>query len=402
MPPKMINKAGKAVGSGTTSLARKLRRQEAADVQARAAEWQEWRQAGWENWQGWQDWQGWHGWEEESEPAGDVTEEEEVEPEEEVVEMEVEEDEAQALISQSSSWRDASYLDSSFDETRAESHEPVPAGPCQRLEEPTSGTPEPCERPAVIPPWRAEKKARPATKPEIKYEEVSPWNLLTAPRDEASASLKTEMSSSSNSDDWGKQWKAPAVGVGGSSSSTHQRLSSNESFLMAGPLLSEAVATESDDPMAESLAKDIKGKLLPAVGVDWHNVIECRGVIDEASLQKLVDQGVEVSLLSWCFRKRAAEYKQLAGGLSVAQHLKRIAVTEKRTGPGGKVDLYTDWSIDVLFDDAEDICKEGFKAGMHVFPIKTWSQPHQWFVDAGFEPYDSLADAVSEFLKTYV
>ena len=150
---------------------------------------------------------------------------------------------------------------------------------------------------------------------------------------------------------------------------------------MTGPIGPEP---EPDDPMAESLAKEIKAKLFPAVGVDWHNVVECRGVIDEASLQKLVDHGVEVSLLSWCFKTRAAEYKRIAGGLSVAQHLKRIAVTEQRTGPGGKVDLYSGWCIDVLFDDAEDICKEGFNQGLHVFPIKTWRQP-QFLQGSGTE-----------------
>ena len=54
-----------------------------------------------------------------------------------------------------------------------------------------------------------------------------------------------------------------------------------------------------------------------------------------------------------------------------------------------------------MFDDAQDICKEAFEAGMHVYPITTKWEPHNWYRKLGFVPYRSFAHAVTAFLETY-
>ena len=132
-----------------------------------------------------------------------------------------------------------------------------------------------------------------------------------------------------------------------------------------------------------------------------HNVVEVRGKVDEASLEKLLNHGVEVTLLSYCFKNTAEKFIRRANEMECSLQLKRIETTECRTGPGGKADLYENWAIDVMFDDGEDICKEGYAKGMHVFPICAKYVHHQWFKDLGHEPYATFEEAVDEFLRTY-
>jgi len=202
----------------------------------------------------------------------------------------------------------------------------------------------------------------------------------------------TEPSSTSSSDDWGKLWKG----------ARKVKPLSDESIVMENPIFEPSSSSAAlNSPEVEAQAELIKKALYPKVMVDWHNCLEVRGQVDEASLKKLLDAGVDVSILSFCYKNRATEVQTLARGLADAHRLTRIETTEERTKEGGKVKLCEAWAIDVMFDDAQDICQEAYKAGMHVYPITTKWEPHVWYRKLGFQPYRSFAEAVDDFLKTY-
>ena len=334
---KTSNNKGKPLGSGTISNARRERRQQMfANNQALAAE---------QPWSWSSDW--WHG---DAAPGG---------------------------TSQSSTWRPAAHEDHadpdqwhhsdwkysswSFDkEAEKDVHEDSQQSRKQ--------TPAEWLNAPVTPPWR---------------------KVETSNVDQLGTSVKTELSSSSNSDDWGKSWK-------GDSMAKRVKVSSDESIIIGQQLFDL-----SSFAGAEAKAEEIKQLLYPKVGIDWHNCLEVQGYVDEQSLEKLLDVGVECNLLSYCFKNTAVKFIERANQMRCALELKRIETTEKRTGPGGKVDLYDSWCVDVCFDDAEDICKEAYNKGMQVFPICTKYVHHQWFIDEGHKPYPSFAHAVDHFLELY-
>jgi hypothetical protein len=232
----------------------------------------------------------------------------------------------------------------------------------------------------VTPPWKKEESEPEVDAPE---EPPHPWKLIAA---REKVEMKAELSSSSNSDDWGKDWKG----------SKHPKEASGESIVMDEPHLKDAMDDDDADMEAQS-----GSHLYPAVAIDWHNVLEVKGRIDEASLEKLIQHGVECTICSYCFKNTAAKVIRQANQMRCSLDLKRIEITEERTGPGGKCDLYEKWCIDVLFDDAEDICREGLQKGLHVYPICTPYIHHEWYRELGGEPYATFADAVNDFLKTY-
>jgi hypothetical protein len=215
-------------------------------------------------------------------------------------------------------------------------------------------------------PWNEEKKDEEMlAKAELDDEEPpTPWKLLDT--------VMTEPSSTSSSDDWGKLWKG----------ARKVKPLSDESIVMENPIFEPS----SSSAAVEAQAEVIKKALYPKVMVDWHNCLEVRGQVDEASLKKLLDAGVDVSILFFCYHNGAREVQTLARGLADAHRLTRVATTEERTKAGGKVELCQSWSPDVIFVDAQDICKEAFKAGMHVYPITTKWEPHVWYRKLGIEP----------------
>lgn len=233
----------------------------------------------------------------------------------------------------------------------------------------------------ITPPWKKADSDDEAQ--DIPY----PWRLLDPDPVGASSSsvVKGEPSSSSSSDNWGS-WKAQKVKT--------RPVSADETVLLDHPVADFG-------EKAEAEAADIKMLVMPKVMIDWHNTLEVGGEIDTASLKKLLDAGCEVTILSYCYANRAAEVRAHAEALEDYPRLRLVETTEHRTGLAGKVDLCNSWSIDVMFDDAQDICKEAYHDGMHVFPICTQWEKHVWFRKLGHEPYSSFALAVEEFLQTY-
>ena len=244
----------------------------------------------------------------------------------------------------------------------------------------------------VTPPWKKpqseDEQMQPADEP------PHPWKLLGATeKEEKVEKVETkseQLSSSSNSEDWGRAWKSTGH------HSKHTKELSGESIVMDQPHLKDDTEVADVEMVARSGIH-----VYPAVGIDWHNVLEVRGNVDEASLEKLIQHGVECTICSYCFKNTAAKVIRRANEMRCSLDLKRIEITEERTGEGGKCDLYEKWCIDVLFDDAVDICKEGLEKGLHVYPICTYYNRHDWFRELGYEPYATFADAVHDFLQTY-
>ena len=238
----------------------------------------------------------------------------------------------------------------------------------------------------VTPPWKKadsdeEEVLAKAEPPD--EDPPTPWKLLDT--------VMSEPKSSSSSDDWGKIWKG-----------AHKvRPATEEESLVFEEPLFEPSAPSRVDPAVEAQAAAMRRVLYPKVMVDWHNCLEVRGQVDEVSLKKLLDAGVDVTILSWCYKNRSREVMGLAHALADAHRLTRIETTEFRTKENGKKDLCQSWAIDVMFDDAQDILQEAFKAGMHVYPICTKWENHTWYRKLGFDPYPSFAHAVTAFLETY-
>ena len=142
------------------------------------------------------------------------------------------------------------------------------------------------------------------------------------------------------------------------------------------------------------------------VGVDWHNTVEVGGEVPPANLralQLLVDAGVAVFMLSFIGRnskERRDEYYRLALSLPMVADFDRVCDCSEKTGRGGKVELYKSWGVTTLFDDNRQICEEGFRNRIQVFPITTPHEKHQWFFDEGFRPYRTFAVAVGDFLDS--
>jgi hypothetical protein len=137
-------------------------------------------------------------------------------------------------------------------------------------------------------------------------------------------------------------------------------------------------------------------------GVDWHNVIEVRGKVSsetELALEKLISRDVAVSILSYCFKNTRKTVLSEASKLSCADRLAHLDTTECRTGRNGKVDIYKRWGVNVIFDDAADVCQEAVREGFYVFPIKSRHESHAWFVKRA---YSTLSEAVDEFIRVFV
>jgi hypothetical protein len=339
--PTKFNNKNKPLGSGTISHARRLKRQQKYGQPWSSSDW--WQSSSWNenpssSSTGWQQAEDSYQWQDQSQ------------------------------------YSQVSWVKEEPDDTRMDV-EPSDSRPSRGTHAP------------VTPPW---KKADSEDEDDIRRPPPS-----SVPAPDKLLHVRAELSSSSNSEDWGKQWRVK-----------HQKDLSDDSILLQGPLhdaeLEKAERGDDDDDEDDAAMPSIPGMhLYPKVGIDWHNTLEVNGVVDEASLERLIRKGVQCSILSYCFKKRARTFIEQANSLRSSIDLERIEVTEARTGPGGKCDLYEQWCVDVLFDDAQDICQEGLEKGLHVYPICTQFNHHQWYKDLGHQPYASFAEAVDDFFRTY-
>ena len=137
--------------------------------------------------------------------------------------------------------------------------------------------------------------------------------------------------------------------------------------------------------------------------IDFHNTLETGDKItaeNHAAVEQLLLTQHQVTICSWCFQKREQEVRQTLQGQTWFGELSEVLCIQQRTGHGGKAKICLDKGIQVLMDDAADICKEAFEKGLDVYPIQTRVEKHQWWESIGRTAYPTLAAAVKTFLET--
>jgi hypothetical protein len=138
-----------------------------------------------------------------------------------------------------------------------------------------------------------------------------------------------------------------------------------------------------------------------SVGVDWHNTLQAwdNNVVPPynlTALEKLLDNGFKVTILSYCFAKREKEVMDAAKGLRCADRLEAIECCRGKCGPLGKTWLFLAWGITGLFDDNKDVCQESLAKGLEIYPIMTSHEYHTWYRER--RGYQTFASAVENFL----
>ena len=139
------------------------------------------------------------------------------------------------------------------------------------------------------------------------------------------------------------------------------------------------------------------------VGVDWHNTLQV-GEGDNTvptynliALEKLINNGFKVTILSYCFEKREAQVMDAAKKLRCAHSLESIQCCRMKTGVMGKTWLFKAYGITACFDDNRHVCQEALAKGLDTYPIMVQSQEnHSWFRER--RPYTTFASAVEDFL----
>eukprot|EP00435_Cladocopium_sp_Y103_P052423 s3841_g16.t1 len=119
---------------------------------------------------------------------------------------------------------------------------------------------------------------------------------------------------------------------------------------------------------------------------------------NHAAVEQLLLAQHPVTICSWCFQNREQQVMEILRGQTWFGELEDVFCIQQRTGYGGKATLCLDKGIQVLMDDAPDICKEAFEKGLDVYPIQTRLEKHQWWESIGRTAYPTLADAVKAFL----
>ena len=143
-----------------------------------------------------------------------------------------------------------------------------------------------------------------------------------------------------------------------------------------------------------------------AVLVDWHNCLKNSPqdtvlVQDLMALQKLLDKGVEVHLLSFCGAKQIpkVEIDMWEKLPDLIGQLHWWGCCTSRTGMGGKAEYATEWGCQVAFDDSKDILQELGSWGVKTYGIQTPRESHAWMPENS--RFASFAEAVRQLIRDY-
>ena len=119
------------------------------------------------------------------------------------------------------------------------------------------------------------------------------------------------------------------------------------------------------------------------------------------ALQKLLDKGVEVHVLSFCGAKQVPKVeKEIWDKLpDLIDQLHWWGCCTSRTGVGGKAEYATEWGCQVAFDDSKDILQELGSWGVKTYGIQTPRESHAWMPENS--RFASFADAVKQFIRDY-
>ena len=121
--------------------------------------------------------------------------------------------------------------------------------------------------------------------------------------------------------------------------------------------------------------------------VDWFKTVEgVDGEWDRPGLQKLVDAGIKVWILSYAGRIQGAKVLEKAGQLKKEGLVHYATIVGEKTGCYGKAASMERWKIHTLFDDSQEVIDEVKQYGFTCYHI------HKKF------GYASLEEAVDQFL----
>ena len=172
--------------------------------------------------------------------------------------------------------------------------------------------------------------------------------------------------------------------------------------------LAETAAKESTSSSSKPLEKGTVlcgTPLCKKVALDWHLTMadSDNKVRPETmkAVEKLLDHGVEVYILSYGSAKREAETRGHAQGLPFWSRLGGALFTRAKTGLKGKAILCKKVGIEALFDDNAEIMRECWEQGVWPFPISSWhchspleKGSYQWV-----QPRPTLEEAIDLFLS---
>lgn len=117
------------------------------------------------------------------------------------------------------------------------------------------------------------------------------------------------------------------------------------------------------------------------VMVDYHLTLEVVGSIPPSNclaMEKLLDQGYEVVICSYCFQRREVEVRTALSNQPRYDRLDNLLFTRARTGAGGKGEMMQAVKARALFDDHPGVLQEGLGLGLDVYAIRTRWEGHRW------------------------
>ena len=134
--------------------------------------------------------------------------------------------------------------------------------------------------------------------------------------------------------------------------------------------------------------------LLPEwVVLDYHQTLEVDDEVDQRSLEKLKQAGLNIWVVSYGGWKRNSTTARILAPYKEEKLIDNISFTSTKCGATGKAALLKAWRVDYIFDDSPEVCLECEKMGFTVYRIG-------WKHD-GHKAYRTLADAVDDFLDSH-
>ena len=173
------------------------------------------------------------------------------------------------------------------------------------------------------------------------------------------------------------------------------------------PLKKGAVENElkKETPLEKGGAGAVEKKPLKKghIMVDFHNVLEVDEVIPEeshAAMLRLLDAGCQVTVCSWCYKRRATEVMETMQRQVWYPRLASCFIVTDRKGYGSKAWHCERLGIEALVDDSGDILEDARKNGVAIFPVVSSKNTHNWWLNQGGTIYTSLGPAVDAYLKS--
>ena len=134
------------------------------------------------------------------------------------------------------------------------------------------------------------------------------------------------------------------------------------------------------------------------VAVDWYQTTRLKGGVpweNIKALQKLQFCGWEVTLVSYCGKRRELEVREEIYAMRHDFIFDRLCFTRSKCGMTGKCAKAQELGINYVIDDDSEIFWECFGRGKWVYPVRTQYQQHDW----SRWKFSGLPQAVDQLIK---